>query len=89
MKLHHKTFSTPRAMLQRSTVRGVVDFINQCEFIMRFNGELTRVEYGWLKFIEVRIDYMIENCPDFGGTMSKCLTAYEKLLPQIKKLLQQ
>lgn len=88
MKLHYKTFATPRAMLQSSVVRGVVDFVNQCEFSKIFNGELNRAEYGWLDFIARRIDIMLEDCPNFGGNMEKCLIAYEKLLPQIKKLLQ-
>lgn len=88
MKLHYKIFVTPRAMLHSSVVRGVVDFVNQCEFSMLLNGELNRAEYGWLDFIARRIGYMIEDCPNIGGNMEKCLIAYEKLLPKINKLLQ-
>lgn len=88
MKLHSKNFATPRAMLQPSVVRDVIDFVNKCEFSMIFYGELNRAEYGWLDFISRRIDIMLTDCPNFGGNMEKCLHAYERLLPQIKKLLQ-
>lgn len=87
MKLHYKTFSTPRSMLQTKVLRIVVKFINSCEFSKLFYGELNRAEYGWLKHILNRIEFMLVNCPDFGGDMKKCLIGYEKLLPQIKKLL--
>lgn len=75
-------------MLTSTSLHSVIEFINACEFSKLFYGELNRAEYGWLKHIQTRIEFILDNCPDFGGSMQKCLIGYEKILPQIKKLLQ-